>query len=640
MCGFVGVQYPSATLSAEALNETIRRMTATLIHRGPDEGDVWVEPSAGLALGHRRLAVVDLSESGHQPMRSPCGRYVLVYNGEIYNHLHLRRQLEAEFKLSWRGHSDTETLLAGMACWGIHTTLERIVGMFAWALYDRQSHTLTLVRDRLGEKPLYYGWQGGVFLFGSELKALKSHPLFRAEVDRNALDQMLRVGYLSAPHTIYQGIHRLPPGSLVEIKAGATEAAVQQYWSVRQCVETGRNTPFAGSAQEAVDHLDGLLRRSIRGQMMADVPLGAFLSGGYDSSAVVALMQAQSSVPVKTFTIGFREDQYDESPHAAKVARHLGTEHTTLHITSEDAMAVIPRLPEIYDEPFADPSQIPTVLLSQLARGQVTVSVSGDGGDELFGGYERYFRARKIWAGIKHLPKPLRTVMVGVITGLPVEQWNRMARGRVVGDKLHKLAGLLEAHSSDVLYGSLNAHWPESMDLVCGVSERQASGVIALPGNFEHQMMYQDVMQYLPDDILVKLDRAAMATSLETRIPLLDHRIVAFAWQLPLTLKMRNTQGKWILRQLVHRYVPQALVDRPKMGFGIPLEEWLRGPLRDWADALLDENRLNREGYLKAEPIRLRWEQHRSGQRNWAYSLWNVLMFQAWVEAQKTASRG
>ena len=635
MCGFVGIWHRSANKTTEELAECIERMTGTLLHRGPDDGGVWLEPEAGLALGHRRLAVIDCTESGHQPMTSACGRYVLVFNGEVYNHALLRQTLEADEPRIWQGKSDTETLLAAIARWGMAGTLPRLVGMFAFAVYDRADHTLMLARDRLGEKPLYYGWQGDVFLFGSELKALRTHPAFAAPIDLNALDGFLRTGYLAAPRTIYQGLYKLQPGSWLKLDLTRAELRSQSYWSVRQAVEAGRAAPFAGSAAEAIERLDELLRQAISGQRVADVPVGAFLSGGYDSSAVVALLQDQSSTPVRTFTIGFPEDRYDESPYALAVARHLGTEHTTLRITPEDARAVIPYLPTWYDEPFADPSQIPTFLVSQLARQQVTVSLSGDGGDELFGGYDRYFRTRRLWALMRPWPLPIRSLVARAVTALPVKYWDRFMWGQQGGDRLHKLARLFPLATPSGLYAALNAHWPHSDSLVCGVAPSICHSVDGEPEDLEHAMMYQDLVHYLPDDILVKLDRAAMAVSLETRVPLLDHRIVEFAWQLPLSFKMHNGQGKWILRQLVHRHVPQALVDRPKMGFGIPLESWLRGPLREWAEALLDSGRLTREGYLEARPIRQRWEQHCSGQRNWSYSLWNVLMFQAWLEASR-----
>ncbi len=634
MCGFVGVLHRTADQSAVELTDTLRDMTETLIHRGPDDGGIWLDPAVGLALGHRRLAIVELSAAGHQPMLSACGRYVLVFNGEIYNHQALRRQLDSTHAASWRGQSDTETLLSCIVHWGLSETLQRVVGMFALALYDRKLDSLMLARDRLGEKPLYYGWQGDVFLFGSELKAIKKHAAFKGVIDRPALDRMLRTGYIPAPHTIYQGLHKLLPGSCLTLDSTRGEAGIQSYWSSRQVVEAGLASHFSGTAEEAIDQLDALLRQSIQGQMVADVPLGAFLSGGYDSSAVVALMQAQSMMPVKTFTIGFEDARYDESGHAAAVAGYLGTEHTTLRMTSEDALAVIPLLPQMYDEPFADPSQIPTFLVSRLARQQVTVSLSGDGGDELFCGYDRYFRTRKLWALMQRLPSPVRSALALVITGLSVEGWNRVTGHGQVGERLHKLAGLLPVSRPDILYEALNAHWPETDHLVHGFEPVPNRGFDGLAGDFESSMMYQDLMTYLPDDILVKLDRAAMAVSLETRVPLLDHRIVEWAWTMPLSLKIRNGQGKWILRQLVHRYIPRTLVERSKMGFGIPLEAWLRGSLRDWAEDLLDENRLTRDGYLNVQRIRRRWEQHRDGQRNASYSLWNVLMFQAWLDAQ------
>lgn len=646
MCGFTGILHRSASLNAETLTGTLKRMTETLTHRGPDDGGFWLDLDRGLALGHRRLSVIDLSASGHQPMLSHNGRYVMVFNGEIYNHLDLRQALEAGSTLPWRGHSDTETLLAGIAHWGLRETLDRAVGMFAFALYDRETQTLHLVRDRLGEKPLYYGWQNDVFLFGSELKALKTHPAFQAEIDRDALTQMLRYGYLPAPHTIYRGIHKLLPGSWLAIKlADDYRENLQSYWSARQVAETGQTHPFTGSPDAAITQLDTLLHQAVRGQMAADVPLGAFLSGGYDSSAIVALMQAQSLQPIKTFTIGFQEEAYDEAGHAAAIAKHLGTEHTTLQVTPRETLEIIPRLPALYDEPFADPSQIPTFLVSQLTRQHVTVSLSGDGGDELFGGYHRYFRARSLWAAISPLPVPVRTALARVLRGLPADRWTHLLDGiqqaipecrrrTGLGDKIHKLATLLTAQTPTALYRDMNSHWLNPAEIVLNAREPPSPWPLAHLQTFEQQMMYQDLLTYLPDDILVKVDRAAMGVSLETRIPFLDHRVVEFAWQLPLPLKMREGQGKWLLRQLVHRYLPPALVERPKMGFGIPLETWLRGPLRDWAEALLTEARLRREGYFDADPIRKLWQAHLTGQGNGSYPLWNILMFQAWLEAQ------
>ena len=653
MCGIAG--FYGLAAPAAALREIALAMAERLVHRGPDDAGAWVDAGAGVGLSHRRLAILDLSPTGRQPMESPSGRFVVVFNGEIYNHADLRHELEtasatgAEIGVRWRGSSDTEVMLAAFDAWGIERALKRLIGMFAFAVWDRETHSLTLARDRVGEKPLYYGWSDGTFIFGSELKALKAFPGFRPEIDRNSLSLLLRHNYIPAPHTIYRDFRKLPPGNYLTLKSGQPNASPSSYWSVRDVAIGGQSAPFPEADGEAVEELETLLRRAVAAQMAADVPLGAFLSGGIDSSTVVALMQAQSSRPVKTFTIGFREKGYDEAQHAQAVAAYLGTEHTELYVTPEEAMAVIPRLPSLYDEPFADSSQIPTLLVSQLARRHVTVSLSGDGGDELFGGYNRYFWAANLWRRVGRLPPSLRSVLAGILTALPPACWNSVMRKFAVfappgwryanpGDKLHKLAEILAMKTPDEIYLGLVSHWKQPGGLVSGAEE--PATVLTDPANrtafpsFEQRMMYLDAITYLPDDILVKVDRAAMAVSLETRVPFLDHRVVEFAWRLPLSMKIRAGTGKWLLRQVLRRYLPQQLIERPKMGFGIPLDAWLRGPLRDWAEALIDESRLKTEGFFDPAPVRQKWAEHRSGQRNWSYHLWDVLMFQAWLEAQ------
>ncbi|MBZ0068807.1 MAG: asparagine synthase (glutamine-hydrolyzing), partial [Thiobacillus sp.] len=511
----------------------------------------------------------------------------------------------------------------------------------------RETRTLSLARDRLGEKPLYYGWQDGIFLFGSELKALKAHPSFRAEIDRDALTLFLRHNTIPAPYSIYQDIHKLPPGTFLQLHIGQKDVRPVAYWSARSMAEAGQRNLFRGSDAEAVAELERLLGQAVGGQMVADVPLGAFLSGGIDSTTVVALMQAQSSCPVKTFTIGFNEAGYNEAEHAHAVARHLGTEHTKLYVTPRDAMDVIPGLSTIYDEPFADSSQIPTFLVSRLARSHVKVSLSGDGGDELFGGYNRYFWARNIWRKLGWMPRPLRMALAGVLTSLPPAAWNTAfqqleqwlpAKLRYAnpGDKLHKMAEILAVRSPEEIYLRLVSHWENPAQLVLGSHEpstllTDVACQADLP-DFEHRMMYLDTVTYLPDDILTKVDRAAMSVNLETRVPLLDHRLVEFAWSLPLNMKIRHGQGKWLLRQVLYRHVPQALMDRPKMGFGVPIGHWLRGSLKDWAAALIEPGRLTREGFFDPAPIQRKWTEHQSGNRNWSYYLWDVLMFQAWIE--------
>ena len=650
MCGLAGFVTWSR-FPAEA-SELAMRMANSIAHRGPDDAGVWTDATAGVALAHRRLAVLDLTPAGHQPMQSACGRYVLIFNGEIYNHLELRQALSLAGMLptgGWRGHADTETLLQAFVAWGVEATLRRCVGMFAFALWDRTARSLILARDRMGEKPLYYGWQGQMFLFGSELKALQANPAFHTVIDRDALALYLRHNCIPAPYSIWRGIRKLAPGTILTLSHGEVEPRQIPYWSVHEAAERGIREPFAGTDDEARETLEFLLQRSVATQMLADVPLGAFLSGGVDSSLVLALMQAQSGRPVRSFTIGFQESAYNEADHARAVAAHLGTEHSEWVVTSDQCMALIPRLPTLYDEPFADSSQIPTFLVSELARQHVTVSLSGDGGDELFGGYNRYVWAPRVWRRIGWAPRPLRAALAGVLTTFPPAAWNVLFHrlGRFLpsgwryanpGDKLHKLAEILAVRSPEEIYLGLVSHWKNASDLVIGTRRlAPESSDLARTSrllDFESRMMYLDQIGYLPDDILTKVDRAAMGVSLETRVPLLDHRVVEFAWSLPLTMKIREGQGKWLLRQVLYRHVPQALIERPKMGFGIPLDVWLRGPLKDWAESLLDANRLGSEGVFDPAPIRRQWHEHLSGRCNGAYHLWDVLMFQAWLEAQ------
>ncbi len=655
MCGLTGFISP-ADICSDALEGVVTSMANTIRHRGPDDGGAWVDEVAGVALGHRRLSILDLSVAGHQPMPSADGRYMIAFNGEIYNHLELRRLLKTTPAVgsisptdtadtAWKGHSDTETLLACFASWGVDKTLEKLVGMFAIALWDRETRTLTLARDRMGEKPLYYGWQGDTFLFGSELKALKAHPAFRAGVDRGALALLLRHNYVPAPYSIYEGILKLPAGTFMQLRAGQPAAAPVTYWSLAETAESGTAKPFKGSDEEALITLERHLRESIRGQMVSDVPLGALLSGGIDSSLIAAIMQANSENQVRTFTIGFDEQDYDEATHAAAVAKHLGTNHTELRLNANDAMALVPQMPAMYDEPFADSSQLPTHLVMKLARQHVTVALSGDAGDELFGGYNRYLFAPKVWRSVGWIPLPLRNALATGLAALPVASINRFVgplsrRVSVAlpGDKAHKLGHRLrDVRGMDDLYASLVSEWPHSKDMVIG--GRTPSNLLDDRGRWPRladpvsRMMALDGLTYLPDDILVKVDRAAMAVSLETRAPFLDRDVVEFAWSLPMHMKIRGGQGKWLLRQLLDRHVPRSLMERPKMGFGIPLDAWLRGPLRDWAENLLAEDRLRREGYFNPVPIRTAWKSHLSGQASYGYRLWSVLMFQAWLEA-------
>ena len=634
--------------STAELTGSVRSMVASIRYRGPDDSGVWCDERAGIGLGHARLSVLDLSPEGHQPMVSSSGRYVLSYNGEVYNFVELRFELEVAGQ-KFHSHSDTEVMLAAFEEWGIGKAVQRFVGMFAFALWDRVERQLTLVRDRLGEKPLYYGWCGKTFLFGSELKALCAHPSWRGDINRAVLASYMRYGYVPLPHSIYQGICKLLPGTCLKISADDQPGHMPvpiTYWSARKVATQEPITGLSDAA--ATDALDSLLRQVVGRQMISDVPLGAFLSGGIDSSTIVALMQCQSSRPVRTFSIGFSESDYDEARYAKLVAAHLGTDHTELYLSAEAALSVIPRLPEIYDEPFGDSSQIPTHLVAALARKHVTVALSGDGGDELFGGYNRYFWGRSIWNRIGSVPQGVRHGVGRMMTVLSPASWDRIGRllprrlrQPTLGDRIHKLASVIDVDGPDELYRRLVSQHREPGSLIVGANESpiwaDAEATAFNRSNFTERMMYQDLVGYLTDDILTKVDRAAMAVSLETRVPMLDHHLVEFAWRLPLAMKIRDGQGKWLLRQVLDRYVPRELIDRPKQGFGIPLDTWLRGPLREWAEELLDEHRLRREGYFHPAPIREKWNEHLSGRRNWQYWLWNVLMFQAWLSAKQSS---
>ena len=665
MCGLTG--YWGGKVSLEEAPAVLASMIATLVHRGPDDEGIWFEKEIGLA--HRRLAVIDTSADGHQPMLSMDGRYILVFNGEIYNFNECRQQLEKEGN-TFRGHSDTEVLLTALLAWGVEQTLKQIVGMFALVLWDRQEKSLLLARDRLGEKPLYFGWQQNCFLFASELKALRRHPGWSGEINRQALTLFLRYNYIPAPYTIYSGIYKLMPGCYLQLQHAdlrrapqfspwpennhnvETTPQIRQYWSLREQVEDGLLNPVVVSDTQAVAMLDEQLRQSVRRQQVADVPLGAFLSGGIDSSTIVALMQAESMQPVRTFTIGFEQAMYDEAEHARRVAAHLGSEHNEFRLGAAEALAVIPDLATYFDEPFADSSAIPMMMVARLARKQVTVCLSGDGGDELFAGYNRYHWGRSLGHLLACLPRWLRYLLAKGMT-LPAPQtWDQLASllarlpagGRMParpGDQLHKLAGVIDVHHPDEMYQRLVSQWQRPEDVVIDADESLTLSTAGQPepalDDFVCRMMYRDTMTYLPDDILCKVDRAAMSASLETRVPMLDPELLAFAWRLPMTQKIRHGEGKWLLRQVLYQYVPQALIERPKMGFGVPIGDWLRGPLREWAETLLNEQRLSREGFFYVAVVRQCWQEHLSGRRNWAYRLWGVLMFQAWLETQETS---
>lgn len=617
-------------------------MTAAIAHRGPDDAGGWLDPAVGVALGHRRLSILELSPAGAQPMESPSGRYVMVFNGEAYNHLELREAVGDG--VAWRGRSDTESLLVAFEKFGVEETLRRTVGMFAFALWDRERRELTLARDRLGEKPLYYGWQGGALLFGSELKALKRHPNFRFDLDHDALAVYLKYGYLPAPYSIYQGIGKLLPGHLWRYAPdGPARAGVlTQYWSLADAA--GAAEPFEGSDDEAIDELERLLGRAVALQRVADVPLGAFLSGGVDSSTVVALMQRQSPTPVRTFTVGFGESEFDESRAAREVARHLGTDHTEIVVTPRESLDVIPRLPHLFDEPFGDASAIPTWLLAGLARQQVTVSLSGDGGDELFAGYERYHRTAALWARARRPGPAGRALVRAGLSALPAVAVQRALMSGRVGKFPHlfegRVRGLTAAFGEgpvDAVYDRRVTVWPDPTDLLDqrGVAPDPVWARTVESGRRDptERMMAFDTLSYMPDDVLVKVDRAAMSHGLETRVPLLDHRLVEFAWRLAPDLRVREGKSKWILRQLLYRHVPRELVDRPKMGFGVPIGAWLRGPLRDWAEEHLSERSLESNGPFRAAPIRKLWAEHLSGAADWQHRLWPLLTYQEWARS-------
>ena len=659
MCGIAGI------ISGAGVDQPdVARLIGPIAHRGPDDQGIWVDGDAGVGLGHRRLAIVDLSPAGHQPMLSADGRFVLTFNGEIYNHPDLRRELEAKQSVpdgGWRGHSDTETFLQGVVAWGLVETLRRSAGMFALALWDRKERRLALVRDRFGEKPLYYGWAGRDFLFGSELKALRAHPRFDNAIDRQALRLFAARTYIPAPLSIYQRIFKLPPGCILTLDLeaaarplgeppaeGATSGGLtlERYWSYREVVQNGLDDPI-GDESEALELLEQALATAIQGQSMADVPVGAFLSGGIDSSTICGLYQKYSSVPVRTFSIGFEEAGYDEAAAAKRVADHLGTVHHERYVTVREARDVIPQLPDMYDEPFADSSQIPTHLVSRFAREQVTVALTGDGGDELFAGYNRHFVAPRLWRQLQKVPQSLRTATGSPLSRVPSQVWAGMAAllpGRSqphVGGKLQKAFRLAaSAQSFDEVYRSFLDEWSFEASPVSG---RDGAGG-GLDLDVGHgapdavRVMYCDAVSYLPDDILAKVDRASMAVALETRVPFLDHRVAELAARIPLELKIEGGRGKQVLRRLLYGLVPRELVERPKAGFAVPVGTWIKGPLRSWAEDLLEPGAMRAEGWFDPEIVQRRWRDHLSGRRDSTPAIWGVLMFQAWLRAQHAAA--
>lgn len=647
MCGIAG--FWQRKRGVEHPLEVLKHMGTALAHRGPDDSGCFFDSTTGVGLSFRRLSILDLSPAGHQPMDSASGRYTIIFNGEVYNSEEIRRELGDGY--SWRGHSDTEVMLEAIERWGVEPAVKRFVGMFAFALWDHGQHTLSLVRDRLGIKPVYYGFVGDDFVFASELKAILEYPRFERRIDQGSLALFMRYSYIPSPHSIYQGLYKLPPGYILAVRSPHEKPELCCYWSAAEGAKAGLDSRTTGSDVEVTAQLEDKLSEAIRLRMVADVPVGAFLSGGVDSSTVVALMQAQSSRPLKTFTIGFYEDEYNEAAHARRVAAHLGTDHTELYLTPRETMSVIPLLARIYDEPFADPSQIPTYLISKLARSNVTVSLSGDGGDELFGGYDRYFQTSLIWKFAQASPRALRRLTGKIIRSVPEVAIDRaydclrplIPRSKQysgVGHKAHKLAAFLRLQGPDVIYEQMISHWTAS-EVMPGSHKpetvmRSIQDSAWLP-SLEERMMLTDLLNYLPDDILVKVDRASMAVSLEARVPLLDHRVVEFAWRLPLHFKIRNGTNKWALRQVLHKYVPSQLIERPKMGFGVPIGAWLRGPLREWAEDLLSAGSLGRSGLLNTQLIRSRWEEHVSGSKNFQHLLWNVLIYLDW-SAQSVAA--
>ncbi len=654
MCGIVGLFDTAASTNGPELERLASSMADTLRHRGPDDAGTWTAPECGIAFGHRRLSVVDLSDAGHQPMRSATGRYVITFNGEIYNYPDLRRDLIRRGH-AFRGDSDTEVMLAAIEEWGVHGAVPRFNGMFAFGLWDRDDRLLHLVRDRFGEKPIYYGWAGAIFVFGSELKSLVAFPGLDRRLDHEAIALYLRHTHFPAPLTVFRSVRKAMPGSITTVAAtaAAMEPESVSYWSLREAARRASRT-LLWLDQEAIDTLDHLLRDSVRMRMVADVPLGAFLSGGVDSSTIVAMMQDQSAVPVRTFTIGFLEENYNEAVHAKEVASHLGTDHTELYVSPTEALDIIPALPGMYDEPFADSSQIPTHLVSALARRSVTVALSGDAGDELFGGYTHYHRGSRLWSSLRHVPPGLRSASGAALQAVPdaavrigqrvaAAVWPNGPLGRAdIRLRVERLAAMLQSSNPEGMYRVFVSSSVEPITFL--IEGREPKTILTDPNRWItaptvlERMMFLDTMTYLPDAILVKLDRASMAVSLETRVPLLDHRIAEFAWRLPPRMKVNGEVSKWVLRRVLDRYVPRSLVDREKMGFGVPVGEWIRGPLLEWAEGLLDERRMLEQYIFDVPRVRARWIEHRSGSRDWSSFLWSVLMFQAWLEGVGSAS--
>lgn len=643
MCGVAGFLIESKDSTQFNFELSLRKMSEAITHRGPDDSGEWANNSDGIGLAHRRLSILDLSKAGHQPMISSNGRFIIAFNGEIYNHQEIRTEIEdSKSSYAWKGHSDTETILAAFQIFGIKESLKKFTGMFAFSLWDTEKKSLTLGRDRIGEKPMYYGWQktkrGDVFLFGSELKALKCYPEFNSKVDRGSLTLLLKHAYIPNPYSIYEDIFSLEPGTILEVSLSSKIPKIYKYWDTSKIIKNSINERFHGSPESAVHELENLAISAIKKQMISDVPLGAFLSGGIDSSTIVSLMQTQSSIPIKTFTIGFNEKGFDEAKYAKAIAEHLGTDHTELYVNAEDALNVIPEMPSIYCEPFADPTQIPNFIVSKLASKDVKVALSGDGGDELFGGYTRYEHVGNIWKQLSYLPLPIRHIISKMIKASTNQSIYSNKKINNVNRKLVSGADVLSYKSIDELYTHVISQMQYPEDVVKNGYQKKSKLNHLKPdfGNLGYieLMMATDTINYLPDDILTKVDRAAMRASLETRVPFLDHEIISFAWSLPISYKVKDGVTKWPLHQILKKYIPEKLTKRKKMGFSVPLHEWLRGPLREWGEELLDINRLKKEGYFNEYIVERKWKEHLSGNANNITFLWPVLMFQAWLDNQ------